>query len=87
MVDANAGIVLNSKDFDFPQLSLRDLHRWGGPTTRKLGLQELRVVERIEVKRGGKRHYSEVVDMIKVNELPTQRYGRQTNVVALQPRQ
>lgn len=70
IIDANAGILVDSEESDVLLLSARNLHHCGGSSTRKLGTQEVSLVERIEMKRAVDREYTEVVDVIDVDALP-----------------
>ena len=69
MVDANAGIIVDSEETDVLLLSARNLHRCGGPSTRKLRIQEVRVLERINSKRNRGRTDSDAI--IDVDAAPT----------------
>lgn len=69
MVDVNLGIIVDLEESDVLLLSARSLQRRGVPSTRKLRIQEVRVVERIEMKRAREQEYTQVVDVIDVYAL------------------
>lgn len=73
LFDANAGIGLHAEESHIFLLSDSSLRRCGRPSTRRVRIQDVRVVEHILKKRAPKRDYSQVADVIDVDVLPAPR--------------